>query len=152
MGWNPNWGKGRSVPCSECNGTGMEDTIHICTKCKGVGSIRNKFNNTKTVYNGNKYDSKREAEKAMELDMLKNNGDVLEWTPHPKYLIIPRYLMKNGKVARPAYYIPDFWVKYADGTEVIIDIKGFITPEFKLKKKMWEYRYRETNLELIIEK
>jgi len=150
MGWNPNWG--RTSNCSFCNGTGMADSVNTCPHCKGTGIVRNKFNNKKTIYNGIKYDSKREAEKAMELDMLKNGGEVLDWTPHPRYLLIPRYLNKDGKVVRPCYYIPDFWVKYKSGAEAVIDIKGFETPEFKLKAKMFNYRYREKNLEFVIEK
>lgn len=144
-----NWGG--VTACPSCNGSGMVETT-ICPQCGGKRFIRNKFNNTKTVYNGIKYDSKREAAKAAELDMLKQGGEVLEWLPHPKYIILPRWRDKGGKVARASYYIPDFWVKYSDGSEVVIDIKGFQTPEFKLKAKMWRYRYRETNLELIIEK
>lgn len=151
MVWR-NGGWGGTKICPACNGSGLLDSIHVCPTCNGTKIVRNKFNNVKTIYNGIRYDSKREAEKAMELDMLKNGGEVLEWTPHPRYLLIPRYLNSEGKIVRPCYYIPDFWVKYASGAEAVIDIKGFETPEFKLKKKMFNYRYKDKNIELVIEK
>ena len=138
--------------CPNCGGTGTLDGVTICPNCNGKKFIRNKFNNTRTEYNGIKYDSKKEAAKAAELDLLKQGGEVLEWLPHPRYILQPRYRDKNGVVVRAIYYIPDFWVKYSDGKEVVIDIKGFQTQEFKLKAKMWRYRYRETGMELIIEK
>lgn len=148
--WRNGFGGFRT--CPGCNGTGMQDSIHACPQCNGTKYIRNKYNNTKTIYNGHKYDSKREAEKAQELDLMKQAGEVIDWTPHPRYLLIPRYRNKDGKIVRPICYIPDFWVKYPDGSEVVIDIKGFQTPEFKLKKKMFDYRYKDAPLELVIEK
>lgn len=138
--------------CPACNGSGMQDSITICPNCNGTKYIRNKYNNQKTIYNGIRYDSKREAEKAQELDMLKQSGEVIDWTAHPRYLLIPRYINRDGKIVRPTHYIPDFWVKYRDGGEVVIDIKGFQTPEFKLKMKMFNYRYKDKNLELVIER
>jgi hypothetical protein len=36
-----------------------------------------------------------------------------------------------------------------DGSEEIVDIKGFSTPDFKLKQKMFDYRYPELKLRVL---
>lgn len=109
---------------------------------------RNKYNNTKVEYNGVVYASKKEAEKAMEITMLHKAGEIIDWKPHPAYIVIPRFT-KDGKIYRPTRYIADFWVKWKDGREEIIDIKGFPTEAFKIKAKLFNSRYPK--LKLIIE-
>lgn len=109
----------------------------------------NKYNNKKTEYNGELYSSKREAEKAMELDIMKKSGEVKSWTPHPKYLLIKRFI-KNGKIYRPTHYIADFYVEYYDGRIEVIDIKGFRTEGFNIKCKLFNSLYPD--LKLVLEK
>jgi hypothetical protein len=57
----------------------------------------------------------------------------------------PRFLLQewfvyDRKRIRPIEYVADFIIE-VDWAEYIIDSKGFETPDFKLKKKMWLYRY-----------
>ena len=47
-------------------------------------------------------------------------------------------------------YISDFDVIYTDGHREIIDIKGLETPEFRLKLKLFKYKYPELNIRLLI--
>jgi hypothetical protein len=110
---------------------------------------KNKYNANRTEYNGVMYASKREATKAQELDLLKKAGEVLEWVPHPIYYVLPRFY-KFKKKYQGIKYIPDFWIKWKDGREELIDIKGFATPLFKIKEKMFNYRFPD--LKLTIEK
>ena len=56
---------------------------------------------------------------------------------------------KNGKRHRPITYRADFRVRYKDGHEAIIDVKGYKTQVFRIKQKMFEYKYPEK--ELILE-
>ena len=55
----------------------------------------------------------------------------------------PRF-KKEGKTYRPITYIADFVVYYEDKTYVI-DTKGAETTEFKLKKKLFEYKFPYSN-------
>ena len=90
-----------------------------------------KYNNKKTVYNGFTYDSKREAEYAMKLDKLIETGEVLSYEKQVRYDI-------HVKDKYIAFYKADFVVKYKDGREEVVDIKGLVLPIFKLKKKLVE--------------
>lgn len=107
-----------------------------------------KYNNKRTEYNGYIYDSKKEAEYAMYLDSEKERGAVLEWKRQPGFVLIPRF-RKNGKIWRPTRYIADFWVKYHDGKEEIIDAKGYVTRGFQLKYKLFEWRFPELSLKIV---
>lgn len=105
-----------------------------------------KYGNIKTEYNGVKYDSKKEAEFAMTLDFSKKatkpSDRVVEWTAQVPYQVV----LNGVKICK---YIADFKVKYADGREVVYDVKPFDqrtqnfrgTDVFKLKKKLVEAQY-----------
>lgn len=94
---------------------------------------RNKFGNKKTFYNGRTYHSKKEAEYAMQLDMLLNARvdaeRVVSWVPQVTY-----HLVVNG--VKIADYRLDFKVEYADGRIEYVDVKGYLTDEYKIKKKL----------------
>lgn len=97
-----------------------------------------KYGNRKTEYAGNVYHSRKEAAYAAELDMLKRAEDprhrVTEYETQKSFDII----VNRTKVCR---YIADFDVLYADGRREIVDVKGYRTAIYKLKKKMFEACY-----------
>lgn len=107
-----------------------------------------KYGNSKTEYNGVTYDSKREAEYARDLDILQSSGVIKTWERQPVFPLQPRFI-KNKKVFRPIRYIADFKVTYPDGRIEIIDIKGFETPQFKIKEKMFHFNYPDLDLLII---
>ena len=49
----------------------------------------------------------------------------------------------SHKKIRPITYIADFVISDTDGNELVIDVKGKKTPEFRLKEKMFLSRYPE---------
>jgi hypothetical protein len=42
------------------------------------------------------------------------------------------------------HYVADFLVTYKDGTEKVVDVKGFETPVFKIKRILFELKYGKT--------
>jgi len=102
------------------------------------GFKRPKYNATRTEYNGVKYDSKREAEYACTLDMLKQAGEVVQWLRQ-----IPFYLPGGVR------YVCDFEVFWANGTVEFIDVKGMETATFKQKKKQVEALYAPITITVV---
>ena len=102
--------------------------------------MTNKYNNKKVTVDGIEFDSKIEARYYEYLKELEKQGVVSEFLLQKKYLLLEGF-DKNGKRIRPISYIADFEVHYADGTIEVVDIKGFETPDFRIKKKLFEYRY-----------
>jgi hypothetical protein len=96
----------------------------------------------KAEFNGIKFDSKEELEFYQYLLSGKYRARIQNIELQPEYILIPKH-EKNGRIVQPMKYRADFKITYIDAqgelvTEVI-DVKGFPTDEFKLKKKILEY-------------
>lgn len=100
-----------------------------------------KYGAKRQEYDGRTYHSKKEAGYAAELDILKKAGDVLMWEPQFKVsLDVNGYHITN--------YFVDFKVWYKDGTIELVEIKGFETEVWRLKRKLMEAVYLKENPEI----
>ena len=93
-----------------------------------------KYGNIKTTTSdGITHDSIKEANRWCELKLLERAGKIQDLQRQVKFELIP----KQGK-ERAIYYIADF-VYTENGRQVVEDVKGFRTKEYKLKKRMLLY-------------
>ena len=111
----------------------------------------NKYKNKKTTIDGFKFDSEMESHYYLYLKQLKEIGEVVDFVLQPTYLLQEGFDL-NGKRIRPITYKADFKVIYKDGHEEVIDVKGKLTEEFKIKRKMLLYRYRDINFKCVQER
>jgi hypothetical protein len=111
----------------------------------------NKFKNKKTEIDGIKFDSEMESHYYLYLIHLKEIGEVVDFELQPTY-ILQEGFTKDGKKIRPITYRADFRVIYVDGHEEVIDVKGRVTAEFSLKRKMLLYKYRDINFKCVQER
>ena len=111
----------------------------------------NKYKNKKTMVDGIKFDSEMESHYYIHLKQLKEIGEVVDFILQPTYLLQEGFSL-NGKRIRPITYKADFKVIYKDGHEEVIDVKGKLTEEFKIKRKMLLYRYRDINFKCVQER
>ena len=111
----------------------------------------NKYNNKKTIVDGIKFDSEMESHYYIYLKQLKEIGEVVDFVLQPTYLLQEGFNL-NGKRIRPITYKADFKVIYKDGHEEEIDVKGKLKEEFKIKRKMLLYRYRDINFKCVQER
>ena len=111
----------------------------------------NKYNNKKTIVDGIKFDSEMESHYYIYLKQLKEMGEVVDFVLQPTYLLQEGFNL-NGKRIRAITYKADFKVIYKDGHEEVIDVKGKLTEEFKIKRKMLLYRYRDINFKCVQER
>ena len=111
----------------------------------------NKYKNKKTMVDGIKFDSEMESHYYIYLKQLKEIGEVVDFVLQPTYLLQEGFDL-NGKRIRPITYKADFKVIYKDGHEEVIDVKGKLTEEFKIKRKMLLYRYRDINFKCVQER
>lgn len=111
----------------------------------------NKYKNKKTIVDGIKFDSEMESHYYIYLKQLKEIGEVVDFVLQPTYLLQEGFDL-NGKRIRPITYKADFKVIYKDGHEEVIDVKGKLTEEFKIKRKMLLYRYRDINFKCVQER
>lgn len=95
-------------------------------------SFNSKYNNKKQTIDGYSYDSKGEAGYAIELELRQKSGDIRAWDRQKK---IELYGQNGTRICN--YYI-DFVITHNDGSTEYVEIKGFPTDVWKLKKKLME--------------
>ena len=114
-----------------------------------------KYHNTKTVADGIKFDSKLEAERYAQLKILERAGIIRELELQPSFELLPSF-KKNGKTWRKTVYKADFRYILAENDKTIIeDVKGstaVITDVFRLKQKLFEYKYPELTIKIVTRK
>lgn len=98
---------------------------------------RNKFNAQKTSYNGVLYDSKKEAEYAAKFDVLRKAAGKDKVVKVERQ--VPFSFDHNG--VHICKYILDFKLTMGDGRIRYLDIKGFETREFSIKRKLLKAFY-----------
>lgn len=103
-----------------------------------------KYNSKKTVIDGIEFDSRFEAQRWCELRMLEKGGAIHNLRRQVVYELQPGF-KKNGVSFRPIRYIADF-VYEENGQTVVEDTKGCLTDEYRLKKKLFEYRYHDLHI------
>ncbi len=106
-------------------------------------STRSKYNAKKVVIDNIKFDSKAEAAYYQQLKLLKMTGEVVSFDLQPEF-VLQESFRKNGKLYRAIKYKADFLVRYSDGHEELIDVKGMLTKEFRIKQKLFELRYMQS--------
>ena len=105
-----------------------------------------KYHNKKVTIDGVTFDSKLEATRYTELKLLEKNGQIKDLKLQPSYELIPSFT-KGGKTYKKASYIADF--SYYDNElnkTIVEDTKGFKTDVYILKKKMFEYLYKDLTI------
>lgn len=110
---------------------------------------KSRYTSYKPVLDGVKFDSLMEARFYVYLKEKAQKKQIRCLERQVAFLLQESFT-KNGKKYRPIEYVADF--KYQD-TEtnqwVVVDVKGKETVEFKLKQKLFEYKYPDLSLSVI---
>lgn len=100
-----------------------------------------KYGNRKTIVDGIKFDSKKEANRYLVLKDMLMHDEIEDLQLQPKFLLQESYKY-NEVTIRKIYYIADFSYK-KEGKLVVEDVKGKKTDVYKLKRKLFLYRYKD---------
>jgi hypothetical protein len=105
---------------------------------------KNKYNAVKTVIDGTKYDSRKEARRGEELKMLEKAGVISALRFQVPFELQPSF-ERDGKTIRAINYIADA-VYYEKGRMIVEDTKSPATAakaEYRIKKKLFMFKYPE---------
>jgi len=109
-----------------------------------------KYNNTKTEYEGIMFDSKKELYMYIALKKWLDEGRIENLELQKTYELQPRFSVRKGKVLRinrPITYTPDFvFFDKQENRLRVLDAKGMKTETYKIKRKLFEYKFREEGL------
>jgi hypothetical protein len=72
------------------------------------------------------------------------SGHIIEYQLQRKYELQPKFV-HDGKTVQPINYVADFFIKYKDGSEMVVDTKGMPDTTAILKRKMFWYVYPTIN-------
>lgn len=105
--------------------------------------MRSKYNAVKTLVDGIKFDSRKEAKRYQELKLLERAGAIKELELQPRFLLQDKFTL-DRKTYRKIEYVADF--KFWDNGKrswIVEDVKGVKTEVYKLKKKIFLKKYGE---------
>lgn len=102
---------------------------------------RRKYSNVKVQDGGATFDSKAEHRRWQYLVTLERAGSIRDLERQVPYELIPAQMAPSGKKERATLYMADFRYVDATGRVVVEDVKGAVTPEFRLKRKLMLWRH-----------
>ena len=105
-----------------------------------------KYHARRTVYAGEEYASKGEAEYARRLDHLRAAGAIRDWRRGTPWTLLAS---PTGRKRDGIEYTPDYHVWDAQGRFYVVDFKGVETAVFKLKAKLWKAVYPTVPLHVV---
>lgn len=102
---------------------------------------KSKYNNRKVTYQGLTFDSKKEFEYYLILKDKEKRGLVFNIKRQVPLEIQPAFTDKTGVKHKAIIYKADFvYTDRVSGKVKYIDVKGFRTEVYKLKKKLLAYK------------
>jgi len=96
---------------------------------EGIKTLMNKYRNVKTIVDGMKFDSRREANYYIYLKAQRACGGLT----FERQVRIP--------LAAGIKYVVDFVVKHKSGRVEYVDVKGYRTTVYRMKKRLFEHQY-----------
>lgn len=99
-----------------------------------------KYKNKKVTFDGEVFDSKKEASRFIELRLLERAGKIQELRRQVEFELIPSQKLNGKTIERKCSYRADF-VYSENGKTVVEDTKGFRTKEYIIKRKLMLYVY-----------
>ena len=105
--------------------------------------MANKYGAKKVEIDGHVFDSKREAWWYSVYKNDLNNGDIAKLQLQPQFELQPHFRDSGGKMERAIKYTPDFLLTYPSGRRLAVEVKGFKTRDYILRRKMFKFKYRD---------
>lgn len=138
------------------------------TKTKKKVAKKSKYGSKKVEIDGIKFDSIMESEYYLYLKEELEAKRIKDFSLQPVFELQESYIVANNKsyikshedfkaikkefkanTIRAIKYIADFLVTYNDDSKVVIDVKGQETPDFKIKRKMYDLKFPDLPLKLV---
>lgn len=97
---------------------------------------------------GKPFDSAAEARRYAELVLLQRAGEIRDLQRQVPYELVPAQRDSAGRAVRAVTYVADFQYRTKDGQAVVEDVKGVVTPDYRIKAKLMLWRHGITVLEV----
>ena len=101
---------------------------------------RSKYNNSKADFKGESFDSEKERDYYILLLDREKRGEITDIQRQVVITIQESFKTPSGEKYRAITYKADFVYKDITGQVHIVDVKGYKTEVYKIKKKLLAYR------------
>lgn len=102
----------------------------------------NKYHNQKIMFDGHTFDSIKEKNYYIKLKALEKAGLIRTLELQKEYVLQDSFKL-NGTTRRKITYKADFsYISVKDNKIHVVDVKGFKTEVYKIKKKLFEFKYK----------
>ena len=105
----------------------------------------NKYGAEATVIDGIRFDSKKEANRYAELKLMEKGKLITDLKLQPRFELQAAFTDRRGNKHRKIEYVADFTYWEYGGGHIIEDVKGCATDMYKLKKKLFLFKYPNYN-------
>ena len=142
VGWHTYTAQTIKTHTDPTNGTQMTPAEYKALLKKQTVS---KYGAKKTAYNGITYDSRKEANRAAVLEKQLAYGIIQDLQRQVSFELQEAYTNNKGEKIRAITYKADF-VYTMQGRRIVEDVKGSkktLTDAYKIKRKLFEYKYPE---------
>lgn len=111
----------------------------------------NKYGAIPTMVDNIKFDSRVESRRYQYLKLLLQAGVITELETHPVFVLIDPFI-KFGKRTGARKYKADFMYLDENGQRTVEDVKGYVTRDFPLRRTLFDSKYPDTILKVVINK
>ena|ERR1017187_64370 len=111
-----------------------------------TGASVSKYHARAKMVEGHWFQSTSEALAYQVLKRWEQVGAISNLELQPRFVIVEGSRDAQGRKVRAREYRADFRF-FRDGRSVVVDVKGFSTPVFLLKKRMFEMQYPQYKFE-----
>lgn len=109
--------------------------------------MANKYGAKRRELDGHEFPSLKEADYYLIYkDMLKR-GEIVKLELQPKFTLIPSFKGKDGKTEKSVNYTADFRLTYPDGRQRVVEVKGYKTRDYVIRRKLFKWQYKEYEFE-----
>lgn len=95
------------------------------------------------------FDSEMEFKFYLYLTYLQDKGEISDIEYHREYLLIDKFDNANGETHDRLIYEADFVFKKKDKT-IVVDTKGAVQNGFYIKRKLFDLKYKEQGLYMLV--
>jgi hypothetical protein len=98
---------------------------------------QSKYRAKRAVIDGHTFASQKEAGAYLQLRDRAAKGEIVDLELQPRFELLGKFTYRNEKI-RALTYVADFrFTVVYTGETVVVDVKGFRTPEYLIKRKLF---------------
>ena len=105
--------------------------------------MANKYGAKSREIDGHEFPSLKEADYYLMYKDMLQQGELINLELQPKFTLIPAFKGKDGKTEKSVNYTADFRLTYPDGHIVIVEVKGYKTRDYVIRRKLFKWQHRD---------